>query len=153
MVRHVLDYPNMNHEHWDFEHRGGLSHEDRQKHHIQIRSGFVGEANKHFVINDLENPYTEVKRFDWIRGNQVGGRSLLGASTATAGATSILRPTPKRASRWIGPSATKTSNLGTLMLKNLWALSGEKLGLAHLPDGHFLPPMELNCIETRAQGN
>ena len=77
MVRHVTDYPTMNHEHWDFEHRGRLSYEDTRKYHIQVRSGFINEANKHFHVNDVENPYTEIKRFDWIRGDQVGGRSLL----------------------------------------------------------------------------
>ena len=77
MVRHVEDYPTMNNDHWDFEHRGKLTDEDKKKYHIQLRSGFIDESNKHFYNNDLDSPYTEVKRFDWIRGNQVGGRSLL----------------------------------------------------------------------------
>ena len=70
MVRHVEDYPTMNKDHWDFEHRGKLTDEDKKKYHIQVRSGFIDESNKHFYNNDLDSPYTEVKRFDWIRGNQ-----------------------------------------------------------------------------------
>ena len=77
MVNHVEDYPTMMTEPWEMDLRGGLSQEDMKKYHIQIRSGFVGESTKHFLTNDLDNPYVEEKRFDWIRGNQVGGRSLL----------------------------------------------------------------------------
>eukprot|EP01136_Pigoraptor_vietnamica_P042844 Opistho-1_new@17468 len=76
MVNHVEDYPTMMLDHWEFAHRGGLSYEDQQKQHIQIRSGFVGESVKHFFTNDIDNPYQEKQRFDWIRGNHVGGRSL-----------------------------------------------------------------------------
>lgn len=53
MVRHVEDYPTMNHEHWDFDHRGELTEEDKKKYHIQIRSGFVNESNKHFYNSYL----------------------------------------------------------------------------------------------------
>lgn len=147
MVRHVLDYPNMNHEHWDFEHRGGLSHEDRQKHHIQVRSGFVGEGNKHFVINDLENPYTEVKRFDWIRGNQVGGRSLLWGKHCYRWSDLDFEANAKEGIAVDWPIRYKDIEAWYTYVEKFVGISGEKLGLSHLPDGHFLPPMEMNCIE------
>src|ERR1044072_9325816 len=77
MVKHVVDYPTTNLDPWEFPNRGRLTADELKKYHIQIRSGFVGESNKHFFTNDEENPYEEIKRFDWIRGNQVGGRSLI----------------------------------------------------------------------------
>ena len=77
MVVHVDDYPTMMQEHRELEHRGKLTAEDRQNYHIQTRSNFISEDNKHFYNKDSDTPYTETKRFDWIRGNQVGGRSLI----------------------------------------------------------------------------
>ena len=77
LVEHVKDYPTMNDDPWDTELRGALTPEDRQKHQVSIRSGFVGASTKHFYANDAENPYTEIKPFLWIRAHQIGGRSLL----------------------------------------------------------------------------
>ena len=74
-VFHIF-VPTMNNEHWDFEHRGRLSYEDTRKCHIQVRSGFVNEGNKHFHVNDVENRYTEIKRFDWIRGLMLHHKTL-----------------------------------------------------------------------------
>src|SRR5690349_18428282 len=62
---------------WLLDHRGKLTQEDREKSHIQTRHYSFQGDNKHFYVNDLENPYTEIKRYDWIRGDVVGGRSLL----------------------------------------------------------------------------
>ncbi|MEZ0483390.1 GMC oxidoreductase [Fibrella aquatica] len=147
MVNHVEDYPTMNQDHWDMEHRGGLNYEDQQKYHIQTRSGFVGESTKHFFTNDLNDPYEETKRFDWIRGNHVGGRSL------TWG---------KHCYRWSDLDFTANAREGIAVdwpiryndiapwysyVEKFVGISGEKLGLDHLPDGEFLPPMDLNCLE------
>src|SRR5215475_11746125 len=73
------NYPTATKNPWDFQHRGKLTQEDRQIHYVQQRHYSYREDNKHFYINDKENPYEETKRFDWIRGNIVGGRSLLWA--------------------------------------------------------------------------
>ena len=70
-------YPTMNDDPWDTALRGGLTPEDKKKHHINVRTGFVGSDTKHFYANDEENPYTEVKPFLWVRAHQMGGRSLL----------------------------------------------------------------------------
>ena len=76
MVNHVEDYPTMMQDTWDMPHRGALTDQDLKDYHIQVRSGFVGEATKHFFTKDVNDPYIEKKRFDWIRGNHVGGRSI-----------------------------------------------------------------------------
>ncbi|MCC6283586.1 MAG: GMC family oxidoreductase [Saprospiraceae bacterium] len=147
MVRHVTDYPTMNHEHWDFEHRGRLTYEDNRKYHIQARSGFINEANKHFHINDIENPYTEIKRFDWIRGDQVGGRSLLWGKQCYRWSDLDFEANAKEGIGVDWPIRYKDIENWYTYVEKYVGISGEKLGLAHLPDGHFLPPMELNCIE------
>src|SRR5688572_477428 len=73
------DYPTATKDPWEIEHGGSLTLDDKARSHIQSRHYSYRGDNKHFYINDLENPYTEKKRFDWIRGDVVGGRSLLWA--------------------------------------------------------------------------
>ena len=77
MVKHG-DYPTATLNSWDFPHRDRLTQEELKNYPKQNRTGYtVRESTKHWWVNDLEHPYTEVKRFDWIRGYHVGGRSLL----------------------------------------------------------------------------
>ena len=73
------NYPTATKDPWEFSHRGALTQEDRKKHYVQTRHYSIREDNKHFYIDDTANPYQETKRFDWIRGNIVGGRSVLWA--------------------------------------------------------------------------
>jgi choline dehydrogenase-like flavoprotein len=147
MVRHVTDYPTMNNEHWDFDHRGRMSYEDTKKYHVQVRSGFINEANKHFHANDLDHPYTEVKRFDWIRGDQVGGRSLLWGKQCYRWSDLDFEANAKEGIGIDWPIRYKDIENWYTYVEKYVGISGEKMGLPHLPDGHFLPPMELNCLE------
>lgn len=153
MVRHVEDYPTMNKDHWDFEHRGKLTDEDKKKYHIQVRSGFIDESNKHFYNNDLDSPYTEVKRFDWIRGNQVGGRSLLWGKQCYRWSDLDFEANAKQSIGVDWPIRYKDLENWYTYVEKYVGISGEKLGLSHLPDGHFLPPMELNCLEKHVKGS
>src|SRR5688572_15478556 len=73
------NYPTTTKNPWELDYRGQVTPEDKQKNHIQTRHYSYRGDNKHFYINDLENPYTEVKRYDWIRADVVGGRSILWA--------------------------------------------------------------------------
>ena len=72
-------YPTATKDRWEFPHRLSLSAEEKRINYVQSRHYSYREDNKHFYINDQENPYAETKRFDWIRGDIVGGRSLLWA--------------------------------------------------------------------------
>ncbi len=147
MVRHVTDYPTMNNEHWEFAHRDNLCYEDAKKQHIQVRTGFVGESNKHFFNNDLDTPYTEVKPFDWIRGNQVGGRSLMWGKQCYRWSDLDFEANAKEGIAVDWPIRYKDIEEWYTYVEKYVGISGEKMGLSHLPDGHFLPPMELNCLE------
>jgi len=148
MVEHRKDYPTMNMDISDFPLRNELSAEDKKKYHKQGLLEWAPKDDvKHFFVNDLEHPYEEIKRFDWIRGYQVGGRSL------TWGRQSY---------RWcdIDFEANKRDGHGVdwpVRYKDIapWydkveeyiGVSGEMLGLKQLPDGKFQPPMDLTCPE------
>jgi len=147
MVKHIEDYPTMNKDDWDFPLRGELTLEEKKKYHSVTRKWSPGEDNAHFWVNSVDHPYTETKRFDWLRGYHVGGRSI------TWGRQSY---------RWsdIDFEANKTDGHGIDWpvryndiapwydkVEKYIGVNGEKLGLKQLPDGQFLPPMELNCVE------
>ncbi|MBL0324044.1 MAG: GMC family oxidoreductase [Cytophagaceae bacterium] len=148
MVNHIEDYPTMNHDHWDQEHRGDLTVEDRKKHHIQIRSGFVGEDTKHFYTNDLENPYQEVQPFDWIRGHQTGGRTLIWGKQTYRWSDLDFEANVREGIAVDWPIRYKDIAPWYSYVEKFVGISGEKLGLSHLPDGEFQPVMPLNCLET-----
>lgn len=147
MVKHVTDYPTTNLDPWEFPNRGKLTPDELKKYHIQIRSGFVGESNKHFFTNDEENPYEEIKRFDWIRGNQVGGRSLIWGKQCYRWSDLDFEANLKDKVAVDWPIRYNDIKDWYTYVEKFVGISGQAMGLPHLPDGHFLPPMELNTLE------
>ena len=75
MLRHG-EYPTAGLDPWDMPNRGVLTPEQNQEYNKQTRTGWIGFDNKDMFVKDVNNPYDEEKRFDWIRGYQVGGRSI-----------------------------------------------------------------------------
>jgi choline dehydrogenase-like flavoprotein len=148
MVTHIEDYPTANLDDWDFPNNGELPKEEKDKQLKQARTGYTVKAPHNFwFVNDLEHPYNETKRFDWMRGYHVGGRSIMWG---------------RHCYRWsdIDFEANKNDGHGVdwpVRYKDIepWydkvetyiGISGEKLGLPQLPDSQFLPMMELNCVE------
>ena len=78
-VKHIKDYPTTNKNPWDFPHRGRMPIADEKENPIVSRCYAYGESSAHFFVKDKEHPYIQEKPFDWIRGYQVGGKSLLWA--------------------------------------------------------------------------
>jgi choline dehydrogenase-like flavoprotein len=147
IVNHGSDYPTMNDDPWDQELRGSITPEDREKHYKGIRSGFIGENNKHFYANDQENPYTEVKPFLWIRAHQMGGRSLLWGRQCYRWSDLDFEANAKDGYGVDWPIRYRDIEPWYTYVEKFAGISGEALGLPQLPDSHFLPPMELNCLE------
>ena len=147
MVNHLDDYPTMMKETWEMENRGALTVEEQKKYHIQTRSGFVGESVKHFYTNDLENPYQETKPFDWIRGNQTGGRSLIWGRHTYRWSDYDFDANAREGIAVDWPIRYQDIAPWYSYVEKFVGVSGEKLGLDHLPDGEFMPPIPLNCLE------
>ena len=76
-VKHVVDYVNATKETWEFPHRGGRTQQMIEDYPVLRRDYPLNEVNLDYWVNEKESPYTETKRFDWYRGYQVGGRSLM----------------------------------------------------------------------------
>ncbi|WP_020568008.1 GMC oxidoreductase [Neolewinella persica] len=147
IVEHVIDYPTMNLDPWDMELRGGLTPEEQAKHYKTMRTGFVGKDTEHFWANDEENPYTEVKPFLWVRGHQMGGRSLLWGKQTYRWSDLDFAANAKDGHGVDWPIRYKDIEPWYTYVEKFAGISGEAIGLPQLPDSHFLPPMELNCVE------
>lgn len=147
IVEHVVDYPTMTLDPWETELRGGLTPEQKARHPKGGRSGFIGSMNEHFHANDVENPYTEVKPFLWVRAHQMGGRSLLWGKQCYRWSDLDFEANAKDGHGVDWPIRYKDLAPWYTHVEKFAGISGEALGLPQLPDSHFLPPMELNCVE------
>ncbi len=152
IVEHVKDYPTMNLDPWDLEMRGAVGPEVLKKHKVGARAGFVGAYNEHFYANDEENPYTEVKPFLWVRAHQMGGRSLLWGKQCYRWSDLDFEANAKDGHGVDWPIRYKDIEPWYTYVEKFAGISGEALGLPQLPDSHFLPPMELNCVEKELKG-
>ncbi|MGC3944170.1 MAG: GMC family oxidoreductase [Chryseolinea sp.] len=141
------NYPTSTLDPWDFPHRGRLTPEEREKCWIQTRHYSIREDNKHFYINDLENPYTEAKRFDWIRGDVVGGRSLLWARQCYRWSDLDFEANARDGHGVDWPIRYKDIEPWYAYVEKFIGVSGQAEGIPHLPDSVFQPPMDMNCVE------
>ena len=148
MVKHREDYTTANMDSWDFPHGDVITKDIRKNQPIQSRTNYVNtEATKHYFVNDLEHPYNEVKRFDWIRGYHVGGKSLLWARQVYRFSEFDFLANAKEGIAIDWPIRYKDLAPWYSYVEKHIGVSGEKLNLPQLPDSEFLKPMELNCIE------
>ncbi len=146
-VRHNVDYPTTNMMPWEFKHRGEIPQKIKDESPVVSRCYAFREDAMHFFVKDSEHPYVQEKPFDWIRGYQVGGKSLLWA---------------RQTQRWSdfdfeGPARDGFAVDWPIRYRDLapWyshvekfvGISGNYDGLPQLPDGEFLPPIELTCVE------
>ena len=148
MIKHNQDYPTANMEDWEFPAGDVITQEIKKNQPKQSRTGYVNtESTKHFFVNDIEHPYNEDKRFDWIRGYHVGGRSLLWARQSYR-----LTPFDFVANKEDGygvdwPIRYKDLAPWYDYVENYIGVSGENLNLNQFPNQQLLKPMELNCVE------
>lgn len=148
MVKHIEDYPTANKDPWDMEFKGRRTVAQQERQVKQNRTGYTThDSAAHWFVDDIIHPYNEVKRFDWIRGYHVGGRSIMWGRQSYR-LSDIDFEANKRegiAVDWpvryadIAPWYDK--------VEEFIGVTGEALGLEVLPDGVFSPPMELNCAE------
>ncbi|HEV8512221.1 MAG TPA: GMC family oxidoreductase, partial [Cyclobacteriaceae bacterium] len=141
------NYPTSTKDPWEFKHKLRLSNEDKETHPIQSRHWSFREDNKHFYINDLDNPYDETKRFDWIRGDIVGGRSLLWSRACYRWSDLDFEANLKDGHGIDWPIRYKDIAPWYDYVESFIGVSGSREGIPHLPDGNFLPPFEMNCVE------
>jgi len=146
-VEHVKDYVNTNKELWELPHRGSRTQQMINDYPVLKRDYPLNERNLEFWVKDQECPYTEVKRFDWYRGYHVGGRSLMWGRQSYRWSDFDFEANAKDGIAVDWPIRYKDIEKWYTYAEGFAGISGSKEGLPQLPDGNFLPPMELNCVE------
>jgi choline dehydrogenase-like flavoprotein len=146
-IEHVKDYVNATKGPWEFPHRGGRTQKMIEDYPVLKRDYPLNEINLNYWVKDKECPYVEEKRFDWYRGYHVGGRSLMWGRQSYRLSDLDFTANAKDGIAIDWPIRYKDIEPWYTYVEKFAGISGNKDGLPQLPDGHFLPPMELNCVE------
>ncbi len=144
-VEHIADYTTAFKQPWEFKHRGHLSNKEVEEQPIQ--SSHCDATNKHFFVKDVEHPYVQVNPFKWIRGYQVGGRSLIWGRQSYRLSNLDFEANKKDGHGVDWPIRYEDLEKWYDYVEEYVGISGSKEDLPHLPDGVFLPPIPMNAIE------
>ena len=152
-VKHVVDYPTTMKQPWEFEHLGQISAEIRQENPIISKCYAFYEGTEQFFVKDKEHPYVQEKPFDWIRGYQTGGKSLMWARQTQRWSEYDFEGPARDGFAVPWPIGYKDVAPWYSYVEKFAGISGNKDGLPALPDGEFLPAHEMNCVEKYFQEN
>src|SRR5688572_1639540 len=147
-VKHNVDYPTTNMKPWEFEHKGQLPLSVTKENPIVSRCYAFREDAQHFFVKDNEHPYIQDKPFDWIRGYQVGGKSLLWARQTQRWSKYDFEGPDRDGFAVPWPIGYDDLAPWYSYVEKFAGISGNKDGLAELPDGEFLRPMEMTKVES-----
>jgi choline dehydrogenase-like flavoprotein len=154
MVEHGKDYVSEDKGTWEFRFRGLGERQLYEAEYSKQRQCYAfGEATKHFFVNDKQHPYTHDadKPFTWIRGYHLGGRSLLWGRQSYRWSDLNFEENARDGFGVDWPVRYNELAPWYDYVEDFAGISGNADGLPQLPDGKFLPPMEMNCVELHAK--
>lgn len=146
-VEHIKDYPTALKHTWELPYNGKVPASELKFYPVQKRAGYFDQSNKHWWVNDLENPYTETKPFDWIRGYHVGGKSLMWSRQCYRLSDLDFEANAKDGFGVDWPIRYRDIEAWYSKVEKFAGINGSKENLPQLPDGEFLPPMDMTCLE------
>ncbi|HVW97687.1 MAG TPA: GMC family oxidoreductase [Mucilaginibacter sp.] len=146
-VEHVKDYPTATMPPWDFEHRGRMPRDFLKENPLISKAAGFGEDDYQFFVRDKDHPYIQEKPFDWIRGYQVGGKSLTwGRACQRWSEYEFINPA--RFGYGIAwPIGYEDVAPWYSHVEKFIGVCGSKDGLESMPDGEFLPPFDMNAVQ------
>jgi choline dehydrogenase-like flavoprotein len=148
MIEHVKDYHTAMTDPWDLPHGGNLTVEEMKNYPIHERTGFTAtESTKHLFTKDIDFPYVEEKRFDWIRSWQVGGKSLTWGRVSLRWSDLDFEANLKEGIGVDWPIRYKDIAPWYAHAEKFAGIAGSRDGIPHLPDGVFQPPIPMSCVE------
>jgi choline dehydrogenase-like flavoprotein len=146
-IEHVKGYVNANKEAWDYPHRGRRTQEMIKQYPVLKRDYPLNETNLDYWANDQDSPYTEIKPFDWFRGYHVGGRSLMWGRQSYRWSDHDFEANARDGHGVDWPVRYKEIAPWYDYAEKFAGISGNRDGLDILPDGQFMPPMDMTCVE------
>ena len=151
-IRHPQDYPTATLDPWDLPRNDRLTSEEAEHYKVQMRSGYtVRESTKHWWVKDTDQPYIEEKRFDWMRGYHVGGRSIMWGRQALRLGPHDFEAPARDGFGIDWPIRYEDIEPWYDHTEEFIGVSGQAEGLPQAPDGIFIPPFEMNCVEKHAR--
>ena len=146
-VEHIKDYKSATLPPWEVPHRGRRTQELLANHPTLQRDYVLNELNLDWWAHESDSPYVEEKPFNWFRGYQVGGRSLLWGRQSYRWSEMDFEANAKDGIAVDWPIRYKDIAPWYSYVEKFIGVSGSKEGLDILPDGEFQPPMPMNCVE------
>lgn len=146
-VKHLKDYPTTSMMPWEFKHRGQLTQQQKEDNPVVSKCYAFKEDALHFFVKDKEHPYVQDQPFDWIRGYQVGGKSLLWARQTQRWSNYDFEGPARDGFAVDWPIRYEDLAPWYSYVEKFAGISGNKDNLPGLPDGEFLPPMDLTKVE------
>jgi len=150
-VKHKDDYPTAMLHPWDFKYHGRLSKATLDENPILRKCYAYEDATQHFFVKDNEHPYVQEKPFDWIRGYQEGGKSLIWARQTQRWSRFEFEAPARDGFAVDWPIRYPDLAPWYSHVEKFVGISGNKDGLETLPDCESLPPFEMNCVEKELQ--
>ncbi len=150
-VEHIKDYPTTGMQPWEFPHRGQIPYEVKKANPVISRCYAYREDAMHFFVKDTEHPYIQEKPFDWIRGYQVGGKSIMWARQVQRWSDYDFEGPARDGFAVDWPIRYKDLEKWYTKVEQFIGVSGNRDGLDMLPDGDFLKAFDLNCVESYFQ--
>lgn len=146
-IEHIKDYVNANKNSWEFPHRGSATQQMKEDYPVLKRDYPLNEETLGMWTNEKDSPYTEVKRFDWYRGYHVGGRSLMWGRQSYRHNVMDFEANAKDGIAVDWPIRYNEIAPWYSYVEKFAGIQGSKEGLDVLPDGDFMPPMDMNIVE------
>ena len=146
-IEHISGYATALTPPWQVPHRGKVTQQQHSDHPVLRRDYVLNEMNLSYWADEKECPYEEKKPFDWFRGYHVGGRSLTWGRQSYRWSDLDFEANAKEGVGTDWPIRYADISSWYDYVETHAGISGSLEGLPQLPDGKFLPPMELNCVE------
>jgi len=146
MVRHP-EYPTALKDPWELPYGNRITQETRKRKYVWSRTGYPTPANELWFTDDLDNPYIEERPFDWLRAYHVGGRSMHWARQSYRFSPMDFEANAREGVAIPWPVSYEEIAPWYDKVETFAGISGSIEGLPQLPDGKFLPPHDLNCVE------
>ena len=146
-VEHIKDYPTANLAPWELPHRGATPRALTDANPLISRAAGYGEDTAHFFVKDADHPYVQERPFDWVRGYQVGGKSLIWGRACQRWSRHEFTAPERHGYGIAWPIGYDDVAPWYSHVERFIGVCGARDGLDAMPDGEFLPPFELNCAE------
>ncbi len=146
-IEHIKDYKNATKAPWEFPHRGAHETYLDKQYPLLSKQHAISEIDVQMWANEKESPYTQIKPFSWYRGYHVGGRSLMWGRQSYRWSDLDFDANAKEGIATDWPIRYKDIAPWYAYVEKFAGISGNLDHLPQLPDGDFLPAMELNCVE------